>query len=325
MKKFLKDLEAELNKFKISKEEIKEILDDHKEMLTEATNEGLTDDEIALKFGDPQKLARELYEDVLEERVSKKAEPVFGTDNLKDYELINSFSVVEDLKAVNISLVNEDVIYFPYEGDSIEVYAKGKFEEEKYTINYKDGNFNLLRSKRSNGFSFFERKNPDFGVRVPKGKLESFKLNLVSGDGEVDEVNATELDFKSVSGDISANNLVTPENITISVVSGDINLQSVNAKGLTATMVSGDLNVVQGSFEELIKINTVSGDANVKDVKGTDVDFHTVSGDLNGIELYCDAVTLKSVSGDLMIINDNKDHKIEVKKSKGLSGKVTIK
>ena len=60
MKKFLKDLETELRKNKLSGAEIKEILADHEEMIQSAKNEGLTDEELEAKFGNPKKVAEEL-------------------------------------------------------------------------------------------------------------------------------------------------------------------------------------------------------------------------------------------------------------------------
>lgn len=324
MKKYLKSLETELKKLNISDEEIAEILEDHEEMLTEAKEEGVTDDEINLKFGDPEKLAKALYEDVISERTSEKVEAVFGTESLKDYRLINSFPTLEALKVVNISLVSEDLIYFPYEGEAIEVYVNGKFTEEDYKINYSEGTFNLKRSKRIVAFTLFGKKTPDFGVRVPFAQLEDFKLNLISGDAELEDINAKSMSLKTVSGDIEAKNLNTPNNLLISVVSGDAELKGVNAKGLEITMVSGDLEISQASFEEAIFVNKVSGDVKAKDVKVSDIEFHTVSGDFDGKEVYCDRVTLKSVSGDFDISNSIHDQKIEVVSKKSLAGHVTI-
>jgi len=324
MKKYLKDLEAELKKLKISKEEIAEILEDHKEMISEATAEGLSDDEIALKFGDPEKIAKELYEDAFSEKTSTKAKPVFGTESLKDYELIKSFQTLDTLKAVNISLISEDLIYFPYEGEAIEVYVIGKYREEDYTINFKDGTFNLQKSKRSNSGIFFAKKTPDFGLRVPAVQLEEFKLNLISGDAELEEINADIIKLKTVSGDIEAKNLTSSNTIEVSVVSGDVELQSVVAQGLEMTMVSGDVELRQANFDDSIYVNTVSGDVEANDVKVSEIQFKSVSGDFQGEEVYCNSVSVKSVSGDFEIQNSIHDQKIEVVSKKSLSGEVTI-
>jgi len=226
---------------------------------------------------------------------------------------------------MNNLLISEDLVYFPYEGESIEVYAKGNYKEEDYTINFKNGTLNLLKSKGVKVSIFSSRKTPDFGVRVPAGQLEEFKLNLVSGDAELEEVNADSMFFKTVSGDIEAVNLTSANTIEISVVSGDAELQGVVAKGLEMTMVSGDLELRQANFDESIYVNTVSGDVEAKDVKASDIQFKTVSGDFDGEEVYCDTVSLKSVSGDFDIKNSIHDKEIQIVKKRSLSGNVTIK
>jgi len=324
MKKYLKSLEAELKKLKMSEAEIAEILEDHAEMLSEAKEEGISDDEIILKFGDPEKLAKELYEDVLSDKTTRKVESAFKSEKLIDYELINSFPTLESLQAVNISLISEDLVYFPYEGETIEVYVKGNYREEDYTISYIDGTFSLIKSKVRGIGIFTSRRTPDFGVRVPAIQLESFKLNLISGDAELEEINSATMNLKTVSGDIEAKNLVSSSSIVISVVSGDIELQGITAKGLEVTMVSGDLEMKQANFDDSIYVNTVSGDVEARDLKTSEIELKSVSGDFEGKEVYCKTVTLKSVSGDFEINNSLHDEKIEVVSKRSVSGKVTI-
>jgi hypothetical protein len=325
MKKYLKDLETELKKLNVSDEEIAEILADHKEMLEEAQSEGVTDEEMISKFGDPKNIARDLYEDVLDEDLSQKEEPVFGTESLQGYELMKSIQVLEGLNAVNINLVSEDIIFFPYEGETIEVYVRGKFNEEEYTINFKDGIFNLIKSKGKVSFNIFGKKTPDFGVRFPQCHLENFKLSLVSGDGNIEDINADGVTFKTVSGDLKVSNITSTTKVEVSVVSGDVKLNSLSSAKLEMSSVSGDVSLKKVKLEEQAFMSTVSGDINADTVKVPEIEFRTVSGDFNGKEVYCDVVSLKSLSGDFTIENSNKDHKIEVTSKSSLSGKVTIK
>lgn len=324
MKKYLKDLEAELKKLKVSDEEIAEILADHKEMLEEAQNEGITDDEMVSKFGDPKNIARELYEDVLDDDLSQKAEPVFGTESLQGYELVNSIHVLEGLNKVNINLVSEDVIYFPYEGEAIEVYVRGKFNEEDYTINFKNGVFNLNKTKGKVSFNIFGKKTPDFGVKIPQCHLENFKLSLISGDGDIEGIDADAVAFKTVSGDLKVSNIMATTKVEVSVVSGNVKFNSLTSGTLEISTVSGDVLLKKAKLDEHAFMSSVSGDINANTVKVPKVEFRTVSGDFEGKEVYCDEVTLKSLSGDFTIENSNKEHEIEITSKSSLSGKVTI-
>lgn len=323
MKRYLKDLEAELRKLNLSEEDIFEILEDHKEMILSAQEEGLSDDELESKFGDPVKVASDL---VGNQPFVTEVETTLGEGELEGYTLVENFNIVgniEELKDVEIALVSEDLIYFPYDGESIEVYAKGKFEREDYDISFVSNTFTLKRKGKKKSWSF-NLKTPDFGVRVPSTLLKTFDLSLVSGDATIEKVNAKKIDVKSTSGDIQLTNITTPKDLKLSLVSGDAKLNGVNALNLIVSSVSGDVEIAKTSLEEELNVNVVSGDANVTNIQTPEVVFKSVSGDFQGSEVYCDGITFKSVSGDFNINNNNKDHKIEIRKKKTLSGNVTI-
>ena len=229
------------------------------------------------------------------------------------------------LSKVNISLVSEDVIYFPYEGESIEVYVRGKFNEEEYKINFKDGEYKLIKSKGIVSFNIFGKKTPDFGVRIPQCHLENFKLSLVSGEGDIAEIDADVVTLKTVSGDLKVSNITSTTKVEVSVVSGDVKFNNLSSGKLEISTVSGDVSLNKVKLDEGSFMSSVSGDINANSVKVPEIEFRTVSGDFNGQEVYCDTVVLKSLSGDFTIENSNKDHKIEVTSKSSLSGKVTIK
>ena len=121
MKKYLENLEKELKKLKINDQEIAEILADHKEMIEAAKDDGVSDDELFEKFGSPDKVAKELSEDVPQK---VNVEVKVGEDELEGFKLFKSFYALNDIKSVSIELVNENVLYFPYDGDQIEIYEK---------------------------------------------------------------------------------------------------------------------------------------------------------------------------------------------------------
>jgi len=57
MKKYLEDLRQELVKQKLTNKEIEEIMADHEEMIRTAMEEGLSEEEIKAKFGQPKQVA----------------------------------------------------------------------------------------------------------------------------------------------------------------------------------------------------------------------------------------------------------------------------
>ena len=62
MKTFLENLTKELKKNQVNENDIKEIIQDHEEMIKEAIDDGLNEADIEEKFGNPEDLAKDLAE-----------------------------------------------------------------------------------------------------------------------------------------------------------------------------------------------------------------------------------------------------------------------
>lgn len=324
MKKYLKNLEAELKKLKISDQEIAEILADHKEMINAAQEDGLTDDELELKFGNPEQIAKELKNDNFQSGLNDRVEPVAGEGELKDYTLFKAFPVNEGVQKVSVNLVSEDVVYFPYDGQSIQVFAKKLKDPEKYIAEFTNGEF-VLKKRKGNEINIFGRRStPDFGIMMPfEQYFEVFSINTVSGDFLIDQVNSKEFNLKTTSGDFELSNIKV-EDAKLNTVSGDFEVTGFSSNTLDISLVSGDCEMENVKINGDVSVNTVSGDFELNNFVAENISFRTVSGDLEGREVYPKTMELKSVSGDIEIYNSNKSHHIEILSKKSLSGDVTI-
>ncbi len=314
MKKFLEDLEKELKKINISEEEIEEILEDHEEMIEEAIEEGLSEEELEVKFGKPQKIAKDIggnrsKEDYSKEKKSEKAWAFEADDRFE----------------IQIDLVDEDVYVSSSDCDRLTVELLGKGNPSDYTIAFEDNK--LVINKNRNhffGISFGHSRSGDFKISIPEKLATSyFKLKTISGDITVKNFETEDLYIKSTSGDAIIENMKT-DDLKFESVSGDYSVRNVNAVDCFISLVSGDIDLVDFHVKENIKINTVSGDVKIEDASCVDLDLRTVSGDLDGNELYPESVALKSVSGDIRIRNREKEHNINVRYQKSVSGDIKI-
>ena len=325
MKNYLNDLEKELKKLKISEKEIKEIINDHLEMLEEAKADGISDEELTDKFGAPEAVANQIYKDNFETDLKEETEAVVGTGALKGYELFKAFPVDSDINQFVVSLVDEDVIYLPYEGSTIEVYSKKLKNPEDYQIAFVDGEFLLKRSPKLTFRMGRNSDSPDFGVKIPMGiHINEFNYTTVSGDAELDKVVANKVALKATSGDFEISNLVSKGDVKLTTVSGDFAISGLQAEALEISLVSGDAEISQAKVTKDVHINTVSGDAEFNTLTCEHINFRTVSGDFEGEEVYPESVTIKSISGDFEIVNRTHDKEIVVTSKKTISGEVSI-
>ncbi len=327
MNKFLKDLEKELNKLKINKSDIKEILEDHKEMIDAAKNDGLDEKQIEEKFGNPEKLAKDIFEDTsdINEKASINFDDVDScvNESTDKYNLVKVFPVVTDKFSVNIGLAFTDLSFTAYEGDSIQVFEKDVKDIKHYTISFENELFTLKRNKSQVLFNF-TRRSARFLVLVPNTvEMNKFEYKTVSGDANINAIATTDFYIKSTSGDIQITNLESVK-IKISTVSGDMKMARVKGEALEISLISGDLKLEKTVIDGEINFHSVSGDVFLSEVECKEAHVKTVSGDIKGKEFYPSEISLKSVSGDINIANMDKNKKITVLSKKSVSGDIEI-
>jgi len=317
MKKFLEDLKKELQKRNLSSKDIEEILADHEEMIQSALAQGLSEEELNSRFGDPVTLADELSDS--DERTEAKQE------KFDDYQLFKTFLVKSEDLNIESSLVSENITFQASEDDSIKVFYKGKAKIEDYEISYQDNTLKIAAPKKI-GFLFMRNMSDDidFLVEVPKTSvIKSFTLKGVSSDAKVLNLDANDFVLSTTSGDITLEN-VKLGTTKWNTVSGDIHMSNSLIETLTSSQVSGDLFMNHVEALGNVKLSTVSGDVKIENSSCKVCELSSVSGDLKGTEFYPEKLSLKSVSGDI-VLNNQTEKKVDIVKSSSLSGKVVIK
>lgn len=315
MKTFLNDLKNELVKRNVSEEEIEDILRDHEEMIAEAMREGLKEEDIHLRFGEPKALARELASNV--EGEEEKPEE-------NGFKLWKSVSPVDNKIAIYVSMVSQDVTYQTSNDDQIRIYSDGTDDLKDYQFKYDKGELRL-EAPKMRGFLFMRNKNDDmsFLVEIPKSlTIESFKHSSVSADVNYTNLDANDFQLNTTSGDAKLSHAQFNV-LKINTVSGDFHVSHITCDTAETSQVSGDLNMENVTINGLLHAGTVSGDIVISDSVTEDAEFSCVSGDVEGIEFYPKTIKFKSVSGDLDI--KNKDRKeIKLIKTNTLSGEINI-
>ena len=316
MKKFIEDLRQELNKRNMKTSEIDDIIADHEEMIETAKAEGMTEDEMRKRFGDPVKLADELSD--FSPKETSEEEPS------DDFQIWKSFTVTSDGIDVDIQLVSEDITFKTSKNDEIKVYQSGITDLGKYDLNFTGKKF-ILKAPKYQGGLFMRRHSEDQAIIIEFPKtliLELFYYNSVSSDFKFSNLNAKEFTVSTTSGDLEINNARLGKT-KWNTVSGDILVNDSKVTVLTSSQVSGDMTIQNVFVVENMTLNTVSGDAKIDHVICNQCSVHSVSGDIEGIEFYPGSVSLKSVSGDVTI--KNKESKtIEIISKTTVSGDIDI-
>lgn len=320
MKKYLKDLETELRKNNLNEKEIEEILADHQEMIESAISEGLTDDELTTKFGNPKDVAEELS-GFTEHESKKEIEDKIGSKESKKALVFNN---IKDNYRLNIALVNEDVKIQLIDEDFIKVQFVGKIDADKYEIKYEKNEFVLKSPKRIINSYFGLNGHKEFILNLPKSlKASSLKAKLINGDLQIKSFFSNEIILDTNNGDIKLSNISSKE-FKLGVVNGDVSIEKVICDNFKTSAISGDLDIRDLKVKGDIFANTVSGDIKIKDSECSSVILKTVSGDIKANEFYPKKISLSSISGDIKIVNTDANRPIVVTSKRSISGDIDI-
>ncbi len=318
MKKYLEDLRQELVKRRLTDKEIEEIMTDLEEMIRTAIEEGLSEDEIRTKFGQPEHVAEDLADND-----DNHLEPV-EQRTTDDLELWKTYQVENDKIQVNVGLVSEGITYQLSDGRDIRVYYQGKGNVEEYEISYEKNEFRLSAPKKTGfHYSFNQADGLRFLVKLPKhASVEEFKHVTVSADIEVKNLIIDQMVIKTTSGDLDATNNQI-KYVKLNSVSGNCSMNNSKIGEINLSQVSGDTKLKDVAVSGDFNFNTVSGDIELRNVTCNNFEVRAVSGDVDGKEFYPQKVVLKSVNGNIDIKNKENRY-IQIVKKNTISGDISI-
>ena len=142
----------------------------------------------------------------------------------------------KDVTSFDISTDSSDVIMNKTDGDAIKIKIYGNKQDEIVTY-IKDNNLYITNDSKINICLFFCIMNSKIEISVPKEEYDNLKINIVSGDINLDTLKFNNIEASSKSGDITFDNAV---NANIDLVSGNINFKELDVANLVT--VSGNIS-----------------------------------------------------------------------------------
>ncbi|MCB0279977.1 MAG: DUF4097 family beta strand repeat protein [Calditrichaeota bacterium] len=191
--------------------------------------------------------------------------------NAQEKQIDKTFSGV---KRIRISTSSGDV--YVKKGSGSDVRVQLDYDEEDMEPEIEQNGETLrLSEERDRGWGgrWNNRRNSrtKWTLTVPENLRYDF--NTASGNFEIINVKAEEIEGNTASGDLLIENTGKAE-IDVNTASGDLTISN-NEGNISANTASGDVKITDANGE--IKLNTASGDVRVRKVTGR-FDINTASG-----------------------------------------------
>ena len=229
----------------------------------------------------------------------------FGIENLSgSFETDSTYNVnTEGIDSIKINWVAGEVTVRPHDGDDIQIIESAQRTlRDNEKLNYSISGNTLEIRFRERGLRSVRIPSKRLEVLVPhflSESVDTLAIDSVSGDINVQDINASRLDLDSTSGNITIAGVY--DSAKLNTISGRITLIPGTRAGiLDIVTVSGRVEV-SGTFEK-VSTNTVSGNVSFTSRQvPSSLKADSVSGNIN-ITLPDDAtlsVSHSSVSGKM--------------------------
>ncbi len=223
-----------------------------------------------------------------------------------------------DIEKLKFELDSSDVNVFFTEESELKIiqysYKELKGDEE-FKVDKTSSNI-TIRKKNNIHFSFFYVNKIVLDVYIPKMYEKELDINAVSGDIKTnDNLKFKDLKIYSTSGDIEMGD-IKADNINIETVSGEIELKKLESNVIKLKTVSGNISVE--SAKAKIEAKTTSGDIEIEKIDGN-VELTSTSGDIESSDFkITEKSTIKSTSGNVnMNMNSESNCEIRAKSTSG--------
>lgn len=232
----------------------------------------------------------------------------------------NRYSINNNIKDIEISLVSQDLNINEYDGDDILVQIKNNKTSNCELSTEENENKLILSSNHS------IPSHSLINISIPKKIINNISLKLTNNSGEIgiSDLNLKSLTTFTSSGEIQLSNL-NLKYLSLNSSSGDINLNNINSSETKVNSVSGDIQCngnfgdlytsstssdIDFTFENSLKnssLGSISGciSLNIPKQCGYKINYYTISGEINSSKLSNGneeaIIDIKTTSGDISI------------------------
>lgn len=210
----------------------------------------------------------------------------FSLENLNTESFEPAFTEVPDaVTAITVRTVNNDITITPYDGSTVQIRY---FESDKETFDIAvDEGGVLTMARRSNkpwfeyiGVNFLIEDHP-IEISVPRGAAIALDLKTVSGSITANDMVATGLTMKTTNGHLTSIG-TSAQRIEAGTTSGGITLSRVSvATRIDASVVNGEVALADVTCEEL-SAWTTSGHISLDAVDSQIASYRCTNGSIIG-------------------------------------------
>jgi DUF4097 and DUF4098 domain-containing protein YvlB len=213
---------------------------------------------------------------------------------------------------------NTITVTHEYEDTQYDFMIEIDEETNQITIDQGMGDYKIFTWSEISVENIMKWIKPDtIIIEIPSTLLiDTIDLDIISGDMEISQVNARDIQINGSSGNVVVSDLQVENDLQITQVSSKIDVNHIESNGnISINNTSGSITISQTSFYDY-SIHNVSGrivlnELNTINQDGQEMDISCTSGDVDLTNVYVAQVDIELVSGDISFNNDDTSFNVD--------------
>ncbi len=194
-------------------------------------------------------------------------------------------------------------------------------EYDNLTVKSSTGNVTIPE-----GFTFnkIDLKLNVGDTKIRSNVIDSASFILSTGNADIADMTLNIFYISSSVGDITLNNIIAQETITVASSTGDTTLNNIKCKSLDVTSSTGNIELTDTIADDTIALSASVGDIFINDSDAGTINIKTSTGDVNGTFLTNKIIFAETELGNVNVPHLTTGGKCKIKTSTG-DIKISIK
>lgn len=287
-------------------------LDYYEELLSDAVEDGLTEEQAVASLGDLRELIDRIREDVPGRVPAVSADEPRAQATFREENGMHIYDVPDGVRRITLENEEDDVRLFPSEDGRCRLEIPVTEETQEH-VSYSDGmlhaavdgpsakksSFKLQIHWRAKDLRF--SRGDAMRLYLPRGEYDALFVRTRSGDIEIPAgFSFGEIAAQTISGDMSCSS--PAGRLRAETVSGDAEIFRCTPGAVEIQTSSGDISLWDLGLKEDLTVRSASGDVKLESVAARSARIKTAGGDLRADDLtVLDLAQIETASGDVSL------------------------
>lgn len=192
-------------------------------------------------------------------------------------------NITQEFNNITINTDTADIAFIPSDSQKCKVLC---IEEKniRYSVSVQNDTLviNTIDSRKWYEYIGIATKNPKIEIYLPITEYGSLYIKDGTGNIDINDISATELELSTSTGDISLSDISCKNNVTVKASTGQVTLNNLNCNSLISNGSTGDITLNNVIAKDNFSISRSTGNIKLQKSDANQLHLKTDTGYVKG-------------------------------------------